>query len=63
MSTCPAAEILRRRAQNIALRFARSKDEQVRALADAMERAYQALAENEEWLAGVVAPCTLRAKH
>ena len=54
---CLQAEALRMRARVVALRFAKSKDEQAKALAAAIERAYEAVAENEEWLAGVVRPC------
>jgi len=54
---CLQAEALRMRARVVALRFAKSKDEHAKALAAAIERAYEALAENEEWLAGVVPPC------
>jgi hypothetical protein len=53
---CLHAEALRLRAQNVALRFSSSKDDQIRSLADAMVLAYLALAANEEWLAGTVHP-------
>jgi len=57
---CIQAEALRLRARNVALRFSSSHNEETRALARAIERAYLALAANEEWLAGAVHPYALR---
>jgi hypothetical protein len=56
MNMCIQAEVLRSRADNVARRFARSTDATVRAMADSIVQAYEALAQNEEWLAGAVSP-------
>lgn len=61
MDVCIQAEALRLRAKNIALRFAQSTDETMRAMADSIVQAYEALAQNEEWLAGVVPPAHAEA--